>query len=172
MIVSLIPSSFCHSSIILSLNDKGIREKVRNVCGMKRGWGMIFEWMEWSYEEKDSEKEWPNDSWMREISELRVWPWFKNLPHFTLIPSFLDILEWRNWLEWSENEWDVLWMTSLLSSFSFLGIREWHPNDGMRRNEGDFGSGQKNWIPRCLSFCYHSVILSSFLPHPAHSWVI
>ena len=53
-------------------------------------------------------------------------------------------------------------MTSLLSSFSFLGIREWHPNDGMRRNEGDFGSGQKNWILRCLSFCHHSVIWSSF----------
>ena len=122
---------------------------------------MTLEWMEWSYEEKDSEKEWPNDSWMREISELRVWPWFKNLPHFTLIPSFLDILEWRNWLEWSENEWDVLWMTSLLSSFSFLGIREWHPNDGMRRNEGDFGSEQKNRILICLSFCHHSVIWSS-----------
>ena len=35
-------------------------------------------------------------------------------------------------------------------------------NDGMRRNGGVFGEREKKWILRCLSFCHHSVILSSF----------
>ena len=102
-----------------------MRERERKAGLLRLELGMILKWMEWSHEEKDIDKEWSNDGKMREISELRVSPCFKNLPHFTLIPSFWDILEWWNWSEWSENEWNVSWMKSLLSSFSFLGIREW-----------------------------------------------
>ena len=65
-----------------------MREKDRNVGGTRLEWGVTVKWMEWSHEEKDIKKEWPNDGRMREISELKVLPYLKNLPHFTLIPSF------------------------------------------------------------------------------------
>ena len=62
-------------------------------------------------------------------------------------------------------EWK--WMGCPLNEIPpFFIFIPWHSrmirNDGMRRNESDFGSEQKNWILRCLSFCHHSVILSSF----------
>ena len=55
---------------------------------MRSQWGMIPKWMEWPYDAYDFDKEWPNDGEMREILELMVLPCFKNIPHFTLIPSF------------------------------------------------------------------------------------
>ena len=99
------------------------------------------------------------------FSELRVSPYFKNIPHFILIPVSLIILEWWNWLVWSGTDWNVLWMISLLCHLSFhviLGMLKWWRNDGMRWNEGDFGSGKKIWILKHLSFHHHSVIPASF----------
>ena len=69
-------------------------------------------------------------------------------------------------------EWK--WMECLMNEVPpFFIFIPWHSrmmrNDGMRRNESDFGTEQKNWILRCLSFCHHSVIWSSFrngiIPH-------
>ena len=63
-----------YSSLILPLSDIGMREKDRNVGGTRLEWGVTVKWMEWSHEEKDIKKEWPNDGRMREISELKVLP--------------------------------------------------------------------------------------------------
>ena len=59
--------------------------------------GMTPKWKEWSWEEKDINKEWRN-------SELGVLPYLKNIPHFTFISSLQVILKWPNWLEWTEND--------------------------------------------------------------------
>ena len=82
--MSLILLSFCHSVIVptpscsflshLAIPVSVKQQQICNPHGMRSEWGMILKWMEWSCEEEDIDKEWPNDGRMREISELRVWP--------------------------------------------------------------------------------------------------
>ena len=108
------------------------------------------------------DKEWWNDGGMKEIFELRVLPWFRIIPHFTVIHKFLN----------DENAWNELKMKGMSSKWcplhwnsSSLVISssvKWCWNDRMRWNDVVFWGQQKNWILRHLSFGCHLIIPTSF----------
>ena len=152
------------------LNDIGMMVLWRNELGMMEWYlndNIMSEWVrndgmtsEWWVNVGMSCK-WQNGGRMRKNSESKVLPYFKNIPHFTFIQSFQIILEWWNCLEWSKNEWNGLWMTSLLCHFHSLAFK----NDKEWQNEEEwwyFWKSTKKCTLIYLSFCHHSVITTSF----------
>ena len=103
--------------------------------------------------------EWRNDGGMRWIWELRVLPWFKNIPSFHLIPSFhhhswttkLLGMKWE-WLKWLLDDISQLWIFIPCHSRYFQMTKEW-------RNEVEWGCF---WRGRKKLNCETPVILPSF----------
>ena len=125
---------------------------------MRWEWGMTVKWIEWSQEENDFRKEWQNerDFRIKVFASALKSPSFH--PHSVILRhSWMMKLVGMKW------KWMGCLRTDIPPLFIFI---PWHSrmkrNDGMRRNESDFGSEQKKWILRRLSSCHHSVIWSSF----------
>ena len=158
---SFIQRSFhIHSSLIRTL--KNFRRKLYSVKGVI-----------WELNLKMSSNEW-NDLWCIGFW-LRMTKWWWNEGDFRIngfallqkYPSFHphSVIPTAFWNDQSErngvkmNGMPSDWYLSLV--IFIPGHSELTENDQMRRNEGVFGSVQKYWILRHLSFWHHSVILSS-----------
>ena len=107
--------------------------------------GMIL----WKGEYSDGMTEW---SRIREISELRVLPLFKNPPSFDLIRSFQN-----DWNEVEMTRMTVEWYLPIVIFILCYSKMIW--NEGMRWNEGVFGEGEKNEF---WDVCHSAIIPSSF----------
>ena len=176
------PDSFILTPFGLIPASRMTRRLVVESCLASRGWfgnfvltGMRSEWQ--NDQEMKGMKTWRKGflywmtEWWRNEGDFRI-KGFALLQKMSLIsPSFGHSVSFLNdETDWSEvkigeNDWNALWMISLLCYFSFhskLVILKWWRNDRMRGNEGVFGSGEKKWSQKNLSFHCHSVIPASF----------
>ena len=159
------PDSFIQRSLCSFLNHSAIQRSgkrqlfvlpqneitMRNDPQMN---GMII-WCIWFWQRMT--KWWWNegDFWIKGFALLQKYPSFH--PHSVIPTAFWNDESERNGVKMNGMPSD--WYLSIV--IFIPGHSELTENDQMRRNEGVFGSGQKYWILRHLSFWHHSVILSS-----------